>query len=303
MAQLDSNGCLESDYVGRGNSDLDVSIFSGDSLKIENWHYFYSSGDIVRHNFSLYHPPIGYIPIVSAARPTVKSIMTRYGNLTLDKNGNVLLNGTIQKFPDDTNSYEGFAPQIFHDGDKEMIVALAEPDMATGQVFQILTMSPTKINLSQYFGSSFSYISYKFSGKNILFDVGKYKFQPPGFSNDHFEIKNGQLISLGTSINNFVSENLPVNISVISNTWYTLTNSNACIIAPYSPADLIKHDRLNALQDNVRILSVGKGGLPIIVQVGEPTTGDLEMVTTFFRGYGPCFEYRKIQAAQIKKLQ
>ncbi|HQT87241.1 MAG TPA: hypothetical protein PK677_01645 [Acidiphilium sp.] len=303
MAKLDSNGCLESDYVGRKKSSLAVSIFSGDSLKIENWRYFYIKGDMHRHNFSLYQSSPGYIPLVSAKRPAVRSIMTRYGNLTLGRSNVVLLNGTIQKFPDDADSYEGFASRVFQDGDKDIVVALAEPDMATGQVFQILTISPTTINLSRYFGSSFSYISYKFSGKNIFLDVGKYKFEPPGFSNDHFEIKEGGLIGLDTQPDTVVSENLPVNISIISNTWYTLTNSNECIIAPYSPADLIKRDRINALQDNVRILSSGKGGLPIVVQVAEPTSGDLEIMTMFFRGYGPCVQYRKMQAAQIKELQ
>ncbi len=304
LASLDGEDCIEADYVRATNSSLNISILSRNDLKIENWRYDGAANSITRMSSTIYHSPAGFIPLISREIPVVKSVTTRYGTLTLNPNVGITLNGAVQNFHGNPGiDYQGFASKVFHDGSKDIVVALTEPDDATGLVFQILTITSKNINISKYFGSGFSYLSYHVDGGNTLFDVGEYTSDAPGFSDQHFQLSNGSLTGLDVHARIVPSTYLPADIGVVSGAWYVLTNTDECVVAPYSPADLIDHDRTNALMDDVQILLSDAQGTPVIVRVGEPESGGLEEDTLFFRGDSYCVQYKAAQDSQINQLK
>ncbi|MDR3561961.1 MAG: hypothetical protein P4N59_11080 [Negativicutes bacterium] len=303
LAALDGQDCIQGDYVRSTNSGLDISILRGDDLKIENWQYDGTANSITRESSTFYHSPAGFIPLVSQDSPVVKSVTTRYGTLTLDPNSGVTLNGAAQNFPGDPAlDFQGFASKVFQDGDNDIVVAEAEPDEATGLVFQILTINSGNINLSQYFGSGFSHLSYQVDGGNTLFYLGEYTRDAPGFSDQHFQLSNGSLTGLDAQARIVPSTSLPVDIAVVSGTWFVLNNADQCALASYSPADMIKTDKADGLQDDVQVLLSDNQGTPVIVRVGEPESGGLEETTLFFRGNLYCVQYKAKQDSQINQL-
>ncbi|MDE1905638.1 MAG: hypothetical protein KGH75_04225 [Rhodospirillales bacterium] len=304
LVSLENKDCIQADYVRAKNSELNISILSGDDLKIENWQYEGAANSITRMSSTFYHSPTNFVPLISQETPVVKSITTRYGKLTLDPNAGIMLNDAVQNFPGNPGiDYQGFASKVFQDDDKDIVVAVAEPDEATGLVFQVLTITSDNINLSKYFGSGFNYLSYKSDGGNILFDVGEYSPNAPRFLDQNFQLSNGILTGLDTRARIVPSTSLPADIGVVSDTWYVLTNTDVCVAVPYSPADLIDRDRTNALMDDVQVLLSDVQGKPVIVRVSEPESGGLEESLVFFRGDSYCVQYKTRQDNQINQLK
>ena len=312
LATLKSNDCIQADIVIPSKFGLAISILNADDLKVVNWQYDGATNALANQVPQTYHPQPGFIPLVSDDTPVVKSVVTRYGKLELNPNSGILLNGALQNFPGNPAiDYQGFASKIFQDGDKDEVIALQEPDNATGLVFQILTITPNNINLSKLFGAGYSYLSYKVDGANTLLNVGEYAanlsdtIMAPEFSDQHFKLSNGALTGLDTdTVDRIIpSDSLPANISIVSGTWYVATNADECVVAPYSPADMIDRDKANALQDDVQILLSDNQGTPMIVRVGEPKSGGLEEASLFFRGDLYCVQYKTKQDSQINQLQ
>jgi hypothetical protein len=296
--------CIQADYVRATKSGLNISILSRDDLKIANWQYNGVTNSITHVSSAFYHSPADFTPLISQETPVVKSVTTRYGQLTLNRNVGITLNGAVQRFPGSPGiDFQGFASKVFQDGNKDMVVAATEPDEATGLVFQILTITPDIINLSKYFGSGFNYISYRVDGGDILFDVGEYSPNAPRFLDQHLQLSNGILTGLDAYARIVPSTSLPADIGVVSGTWYVLTNTDVCVAASYSPADLIDRDRTNALMDDVQVLLSDAKGKPVIVRVSEPESGGLEETMVFFRGDSYCVQYKTRQDNQINQFK
>jgi hypothetical protein len=220
------------------------------------------------------------------------------------------LNGAIQNFPGTpATDYSGFAPKVFQVGDKDEVIAMQEPDQAAGIVFQVLTITPGNINLSNLFGAGYSYIRYRTDGANVLLSVGEYAanlsdmITAPAFSDQHFQLSNGVLTALDASDRIVPYGNLPQDVAIVSDTWYVLNNADQCAVAPYSPTDMIRTDKANALLDDIQVLLSDSQGTPVIVRVGEPESGGLEETTLFFRGNIYCTQYKAKQDSQINQLQ
>jgi hypothetical protein len=300
LAGLDE--CLEADYVRPTNSGLDISVLSADSLKIANWLYDWTTGNLTVKSPKFYQIPTGFLSLVSSKNRLVKTLSTRYGNLALDPSG-ILFNGAVQNFPNDNGSdYNGFASKVFQDNDTDVVVAELIPDQATGLVFQIISISDGKIALSPYFGSGFEDLSYQMNSPNLQFAVGGYTSKSPTFADQKFQWENGNLVALDAQSTLVPSNTLPANLDIVQS-WYVLMNSDGCEVATASPANLIEHDKENGLQDIVSVLVSDSHGAPVAVKVGEPEPGDLEDDTFFFRGYAVCDQYVQNQNSQINQLK
>lgn len=87
--------------------------------------------------------------------------------------------------------------------------------------------------------------------------------------------------------------------------WFVITHAGNCVVAdaPASPAELISIDREDGLEDIVNILEADDSGKPAVVQVGEPRSGDLVSVITFYRGSAKCESSRRQRRNELENLR
>ena len=93
-------------------------------------------------------------------------------------------------------------------------------------------------------------------------------------------------------------------VAIVSG-WFVITHEGSCVIAETLdlPADIIKSDRENGLEDDVDVQDRDGEGKPVIVRVGSPRGGNLLSVITFYRGLPRCEASRKARQEELKDLK
>ena len=88
-------------------------------------------------------------------------------------------------------------------------------------------------------------------------------------------------------------------------TWFLITRDGSCIAAraPSSPAENIRMDRANGLEDTVRVLQADANGKPLAVRVDSPRRGSLVAFIVFYRGAAACESARFQQQKQLDYLK
>jgi uncharacterized protein YecT (DUF1311 family) len=88
--------------------------------------------------------------------------------------------------------------------------------------------------------------------------------------------------------------------------WYSLDMGYVhCIkLDPNdSPANMVKIDRMDGLEDMITVLKTDADGKPLTVIVGEPTSGDMVTQVLYFRTIPACQEYQKTLQLKLQDLQ
>jgi hypothetical protein len=314
--------CIAENTVSINGSSLVFSIASADSpFGIHRWTYQNGKfgSDMVEY------PPLedGFSLLVTNNSDLESSVNTRFGNLIISKGPqdeaeSISLDGVQQNVPtyNPTGmfpSYIGFAHNVIHDGNNDVVIAELNPDNFESDVFQMITVSHQGIKLSKYFGTKFGWISYKNDQTGLRFNVMDYTEECPQsacdendkevrFINRQFIASSGDISLAGNGGEIMPSDNLPAEVQPKTN-WYILNNNGNCQVFQLgSPADVISLDKQNGLSDDVVVFQY-QNGQAVGVKVGEPQSGGLETVYTFFRDASSCQNYESQQQNQLNQLK
>ena len=202
MNQAVTNTCIRGAFLRSVQSGLIISVQHNFSLTVEKFLYDYSENRMTNEGVSVYNPPVGFTPLAIGEKSIVKILNTRYGALTQNSYLGLHFRGIDRHFHNDSpDSFVGFAPKAIQNGDKDIAVVEIQP-MGGGsqgflsQRFQLIIVGQNKINISRYFGSSYTDISYRVSRSGIIFAVGEYAGSKPTFITHYYLLSHNLLTSI-----------------------------------------------------------------------------------------------------------
>lgn len=317
---------------------LTLTTWSNRSLKVRT--YRYTTADFVLASTRTPKTPAGYSPLISEAMPLKTKVSAAKFVVSTPQHpmafyGRLYVNGVQQPLP--SILFDGIAQKVLPWGDAKAVLLQVTTDEADGSKLQVLRVGKTQLRLSRLFGvkgETFPDVFYKQDGAKLDFEFvgynwpchekdcakgdrtdGPFRLYPITYQPGSLGYQLGSISLLGhgegiMSTEGIGGSNLPLPAVVRRayhnppSRWFLLSTAGRCVPAhPRNPAALIRQDLAQSdLQDEVDVFE-RNGSVPVAVKVGEPESGDMETIYTFFRTKVACQSYASTRNQTLKSLQ
>lgn len=310
---------------------LTLTTWSNRSLKVRT--YRYTTADFVLASTRTPKTPAGYSPLITEAMPLKSKVTDAHFSISTPLHpmalyGRLYVNDVQQPLP--SILFDGIAQKVLPWGDAKAVLLQVTTDDADGSKLQVLRVGTTQLRLSRLFGvkgETFPDVFYRKHGTKLDFEFVGYKWpcrEKDCAKGDHTDgpfrlypitYQAGSISLLGhgegiMSNEGIGGSNLPLPTVVRRayhnppRRWFLLSTAGRCVPAhPRNPAALIRQDLAQSdLQDEVDVFE-RNGSVPVGVKVGEPESGDMETIYTFFRTKASCQSYASTRNQTLNSLR